>query len=320
MKVKFNLFERVAGLFVLSALVAGVGTTIGIGIKKGWFDKKMTLKTYVPTADGIHSGTSVQLAGLQIGSVDEVDLKMGQKVEIRFKVSKRFLHQIRSDSKVRILRPFIIGERVLEITPGHEKARRVREGQTLIAEYTPDFLELLGGHKLGQYFESLNKTMNNMQKLAEAFFSDERSETIIQLFDEMMPLMARMNTMATEVSSLSAQLNKEQKMGRAVDELLYMSKQMKGSLPAVSKDLPQLSKNVLELTENLNKLTNDMNEIIPIMKQIAPEFPETSRKAVQALDETVLTLKAMQKTWFLRSNVKDVKKEMIKNRQPSSGN
>ena len=41
MIVKFNKFERVAGLFVSAAFVGVVVSTAGIAIKKGWFASKV---------------------------------------------------------------------------------------------------------------------------------------------------------------------------------------------------------------------------------------------------------------------------------------
>ena len=312
MKIKFNLFERVAGMFVLTAMISAVALTIGMGIKKGWFEAKVHLKTYVKAADGIRSGTPVNFSGLQIGSVDSVDLKTGEGVEIKFKVRKKFAEKLKNDSIIRVVRPFIIGEKLLEIDSSEAQGGVVAEGQTMIAEYAPDFLEFLGGNKLGTYMQSLNVTMENLQKLAEAFLSNERSDKIIELFDEIFPLMEKMNSMATEVSTLSATLNEKKMMGKALGQFLKISKEMNKTLPTISKDMPELSKNVLKLTKNLNKLTNDMNEIIPVIKEIAPEIPTASRKAVKALDETVVTLKAMQKTFFLRSSVREVKEEAEK--------
>lgn len=312
MKIKFNLFERVAGLFVLTAMVSAVALTIGMGIKKGWFEAKIHLKTNVKAADGIRSGTPVNFSGLQIGSVESVDLKEGQGVEIKFKVRKRFAEKLKSDSVIRVVRPFIIGEKLLEIDSTGAQGLAVVDGQTLVAEYAPDFLEFLGGNKLGSYMESLNVTMENLQKLASAFLSNERSDKIIELFDEIFPLMEKMNSMASEVSTLSATLNEKKMMGKALTQFLKISKEMNKTLPLMTRDMPELSQNVLVLTKNLNTLTKDMNEIIPVMKEIAPEIPAASRKAVKALDETVVTLKAMQKTFFLRSSVREVKEEAEK--------
>ena len=320
MKVKFNLFERVAGLFVLGAIGLSFAITIGMGIKKGWFEPKIKLKTFVKSADGLNPGTPVRFSGLRIGSVDFVELKSSNEVVIHFKIMKRFAERINSNSIVHIVRPFVIGEKALEISDGKIMGEPVRDGQALMAKASPDFLEIIGGNKLGEYMESLSAAMQNVQKLAEAFLSNERSDTIIKLFDDLVPLMAQMNNMATEVSTLSATLNEKKKMGIVLDDFIKMSHEMNKVLPTMAKDMPELSSNILKLTKNLNQLSGDMKEMLPVFKEVAPEIPAFTRKASQALDETVVTLKAMQKTWMLRSKVEDVKEEQkkIQMRQPAS--
>lgn len=317
MKVKFSLFERVAGLFVMGAIISSVAASIAIGIKKGWFEPKIQLTTFVQSADGIHPGTPVNFSGLRIGAVDAVELRSANDVEIRFNIRKKFTKQIHGNSIVRVVRPFIIGEKALEIDASTNPGKPVQHKQVLMSQYAPDFLEFLGGNKLGAYMESLDKTMVNLQKLAEAFLSDERTDKIIELFDELFPLMRKMNTMAGEVSILSASLNEKKKMARVLDDFLKISKEMNKALPVVAKDMPELSNSILLLTKNLNQMSNDMKEIVPIVKEIAPNIPDATKKAVRALDETVITLKAMQKTWMLRSNVEEVKEEERK-RQPAN--
>lgn len=316
MKIKFNFFERVAGLFVLIAVCSAIAVTIGMGIKKGWFEPKVTLVTVVRSADGLYPGTSVNFSGLRIGAVDSIELKASGMVEIHFKVRKKFVKRIHQDSLVRVTRPFIIGEKALEIETTSLAGTPVTEGAELVAAYAPDFLDLLGGNKLGAYMESLGTTLANLQKLAEAFLSNERSDKMIELFDQIFPLMEQMNAMASEVSVLSASLNEKKKMARVLDDFLLISKEMNKTLPIMSRDMPELSKNVLKLTQNLNQLTSDMSEMVPMMKEIAPDIPMATRKAVKALDETVLTLKAMQKTWMLRGKVEEVIEE--EKRMPAS--
>ena len=50
MKIKFNHFERVAGLFVLTALVGCIGAAMAVAIKKGWFATKVPFETIMPSA------------------------------------------------------------------------------------------------------------------------------------------------------------------------------------------------------------------------------------------------------------------------------
>ena len=56
-------------------------------------------------------------------------------------------------------------------------------------------------------------------------------------------------------------------------------------------------------------LTDEVQKTLPLLKEAAPEIPHASRRALEALDETVVTLKAIQKSFLLRGNVEDVRKE-----------
>jgi ABC-type transporter Mla subunit MlaD len=128
MHVKFNKFERVAGLFVLLAIVGSIVTALSVAVKQGWFENKFKYQTVFNSADGIHSGTVVQMAGLRAGSVEEIELLGNNKIKVVFYVMGKFQNRIRSDSKTQLVRPFVIGDRVLEVSVGSDDGTLVSEG------------------------------------------------------------------------------------------------------------------------------------------------------------------------------------------------
>ena len=73
-----------------------------------------------------------------------------------------------------------------------------------------------------------------------------------------------------------------------------------------------------QIVTNLNRLTGELNKLSPAVEVLAPELPRTSRRAVEALDEMVVLLKAMQKSFLLRGSVREVKEDEA--RQPASVN
>jgi phospholipid/cholesterol/gamma-HCH transport system substrate-binding protein len=46
-----------------------------------------------------------------------------------------------------------------------------------------------------------------------------------------------------------------------------------------------------------------------MMQKLAPEIPRASERALEALDQTVVTLKALQKSFLLRGSVEEVRTE-----------
>jgi phospholipid/cholesterol/gamma-HCH transport system substrate-binding protein len=64
-----------------------------------------------------------------------------------------------------------------------------------------------------------------------------------------------------------------------------------------------------KIARNMAILTDELQRTLPAMQKIAPEIPRASERAIEALDETVVTLKALQKTFLLRSNALEVREE-----------
>lgn len=317
MKIKFNLYERVAGLFVLTALVGTLVVGLGVAIKRGWFEPKIAYRTTLPSADGIHMGTLVQVAGLRAGQVDTIELKASNEVIINFEISRKYAHLVREDSEVRVMRPFVIGEKVLELTVGSEAAPAVREGQMLVAGESMDLLDLMSGRKMAPYLATLGQMMENLKFVAEAFLDPKRSKSIVQIFDELAPLVRNTSSITREVAGILKEVNKKDQLTETINNLASITRELNKVVPQLTQTAPQLGHDLGKISTNLAVLTEEMNKVLPVLTDMAPEFPRVSRRAVEALDETVITLKAMQKSFLLRGSVKDVKEEEAKQRTPA---
>lgn len=309
MKIKFNLYERVAGLFVLGAVAGGVAVTIGVAVKKGWFERKIHLSTELKNADGVREGTLVQMAGLRAGSVTSVELKASNEIHVTFEISEKFKDRVREDSVVRLVRPFIIGEKVLDISVGSNEFQVLAENASLKSEPTADIMDLVSGKTLGPYVETMGRMMESLKTVAEALLDPARAKSMVQMFDELQPLLRNGNTLITEVNSVVKQVNNKKQLIRIVNNLADTTDELHRALPAIVKESPQLASDLTKIAKNMAILTDEVQKTLPMMKEIGPELPRASRRAIEALDETVVTLKALQKSFLLRGSVKDVRDE-----------
>lgn len=318
MKVKFNIYERVAGLFVLAAIFGTLVMVVGFAVKRGWFEPKVAFKTVLPSADGLHMGTLVQISGLRAGQVDTIELKSNEEVLVTFEISRKYSHLLKSDSVVRVMRPFVIGEKVLDLSVGSETAQALEEGQTIAAGDNIDLLDVISGRKMGPYLQTLTKMMDNLKFVAEAFLDPKRSQSIVQIFDEMAPLVKNANSITKEVSGILKQVNKKNQLAQTIANLENITTELNKVVPQLTETAPELGHNLGKISNNLAVLTDEMNKVLPAFREVAPEFPRVSHRAIEALDETVITLKAMQKSFLLRGSVKDVKEEEARERQPAN--
>lgn len=309
MKVKFNKFERVAGLFVLFAILGCLVVALSVAIKQGWFENKIRFHSIFANADGVHSGTTVLIAGLRAGGVEEVELLGSNKIRVTYYVLGKFHERIREDSKAQLIRPFVIGDRILDISVGTPEEKIVAEGSDLMVEETVDLMTLLSGKRLGTSLEKISEMLGNLQYLMEGVLDKDRTKSMLSIFDKMDPLMGNMNTMSQEVIKLSGQLTYKQNLKKTLAQTAILTKELNVILPELNRQNPELAKNLAQLTKSLSTMTQDFKVVTNMMKDYGPEIPTVAKRALEALDEATVLMKAMQKNFFLRSSVQEVNNE-----------
>lgn len=317
MKIKFSKFEKMSGLFVGVFILGFLSFLSYISLSKGWFSSKTQFTTSITTAHGIRSGTPVLFEGLQAGVVTDLDLEKPGEIIVHFEILSKFAGKLTEGSRVNINRPFIIGEKVLDISAGDRAAALIPPGSALPSEKSMDLMDFMSGRKLGPVLHDMRGLIENLNHLASSLFNKKRTEDFIEIYDQLKPLLTNLNRMSLQVNQLTTGLNKNNRMTKAFQSMEETSEQMNKFLPAIAQSAPEISNNVKELTTKLNTLVTEMNTFLPMMKEVGPDLPRVGRRAVEALDETVVTLKALQESFILKSSTEKVRAKEEAERLPA---
>ena len=132
------------------------------------FEKKLHLKSRFESADGLHPGADVQLAGVSIGKVQEVkflppDSPEGQRIEATLSVvetldNKPITDLIRTDSRAQLVATSILGnDKMINIFPGTTKGSPVDENA---------LIESSAGNSLTQLTETGNDLLKQIKKIS----------------------------------------------------------------------------------------------------------------------------------------------------------
>ncbi|MBC7370266.1 MAG: MCE family protein [Bdellovibrionaceae bacterium] len=316
---KFNKYERVAGMFVILTVGGIILTAVSVAIKQGWFETKSYYATSFTSAEGVHPGTVVQMAGLRAGSVEDVELQPDNSIRVSFYVLGKFQPRIKEDSTAQLIRPFIIGDRVLDVTVGTETSPELKQGRTLASHETMDIMSLLSGKSLSAHLEKVSVTLENLSQMIGALTSRDRTQSLVRIFDRLDPLLGNVDGMVTEMTKLSRQATYKGNLQTVVANLAVTTQELNNVLPELNRQNPHLAKDLSEMTKNLAILTNDFKVLGPALTAIGPDLPQTTRKAVEALNETLIMMKAMQKSFLIRGNIREVREEeAAKERFPAS--
>lgn len=310
--IRLNFYERVAGFFVLFAVVGSVVFAVSVAVKQGWFDARVEYSTSFESAEGVHSGTSVKIAGLTVGAVRDVELLADNRVKVTFDVLKKFSNRLREDSKVSLVRPFIIGDRVLEVSLGTDGLPPPRDQAVLASEETMDLMSVMSGRKTGQLMGQLVQVLGNLQTVIEAFTDKERVHSVVRMFDRMEPLIDNMSVMSEEVVKLSRQMNKDQNLGKVLQQAVLLTSELNRILPELNRGNPEMGSDLAKLTKSLGKVTAELDRSF---SQVDADMPSTAARMVEALNEATILIKAMQKSLFVRGSVREVREEEAERRR-----
>ncbi len=88
-----------------------------MAMRQGWFERRMSYVIYAHSATDLRAGTKVEMSGLPVGKITDVTLNPQRRIQITLAVRRRYAQQITIGTQARILRPFIVGEKSIELLP-----------------------------------------------------------------------------------------------------------------------------------------------------------------------------------------------------------
>ena len=185
---------------ILSTAVFLVGDTGNV------FGQRYQLVTLVRSAAGLVPGASVQLAGQTVGQVDRIDLippesrpAGGEAVEIRLAIDLKVQEQIRSDSRAQVRTQGLLGDKLIDITPGTAGAVILAAGDTVPSSTSVDYDALIaeGASAVGELLE----VTQNLSELTKGVLDGEGSLGRL-VTDE--ALYVRVTALAANLDSLLA--------------------------------------------------------------------------------------------------------------------
>jgi phospholipid/cholesterol/gamma-HCH transport system substrate-binding protein len=107
---------KIGVLAITAVVITGVTIFLFTG-GTGFFWQRYSLKTRFTNVAGLNPGSPVRLAGVQVGSVSDVEL-VGDQVEVTFEVNRKYEPQITSASVARLGSVSLLGESAVDISPG----------------------------------------------------------------------------------------------------------------------------------------------------------------------------------------------------------
>jgi phospholipid/cholesterol/gamma-HCH transport system substrate-binding protein len=107
--------ELKIGIVTAFALIMAMTLIFLLSGEGGFFWQRYSVKTLFPNAAGLKPGAPVRLAGVEVGSVSEVDVA-GNQVEVVMEINRNYQQHVTTDSRASLGSVSLLGESAVDIT------------------------------------------------------------------------------------------------------------------------------------------------------------------------------------------------------------
>lgn len=152
------------GMFVTIGLLLFIMAIYFIGKQKNLFGSTFRITSSFKTVSGLEIGNNVRFSGINIGTVDEIQLVNDSTVVVGMIIKDDVREFIKTDAKASIGSDGLMGDKVLTITPGVKSQKEIENNGQIAS---------ISSIEMNDIMKSVKKSMDNVGVISEelAIFS-----------------------------------------------------------------------------------------------------------------------------------------------------
>jgi phospholipid/cholesterol/gamma-HCH transport system substrate-binding protein len=135
------------GMFVIIGLVLFTGTIYLVGKQKNLFGSTFLLSAQFKTVSGLKEGNNVRFSGINVGTVDRIELITDTSVMVDLVMKKDVQRFIKTDAIASIGSDGLMGDKVLTISPGSGNSNAVKDKAIIASKAAIEMSDLMGSLK-----------------------------------------------------------------------------------------------------------------------------------------------------------------------------
>ncbi len=206
MKIYLTYRERLAGFFMLFAVLGIIAFVVGAAIENRWLEPRIPFHTHIVRGDGLRTGSPVLLSGIEVGEVGELKIMDDNRIDVELLIREQHVHRVRVGTTAEVRRLLGIGEKRIHLVSG-EKMREQLPAKALLPANEPmDILDAVSNLDLGKYISTIDRAVGAMEVMLGKLEEENRLVRMMEAFDQMGPTMERMNKLLAEIDEPISEL------------------------------------------------------------------------------------------------------------------
>jgi phospholipid/cholesterol/gamma-HCH transport system substrate-binding protein len=135
------------GMFVIIGLVLFTGTIYFVGKQKNLFGSTFKLKAQFKTVSGLKEGNNVRFSGINVGTVEGIELITDTSVMVSLVIKKSVQKFIKTDAIASIGSDGLMGDKVLTISPGIGNCNMVNNNALISSKSAVEMADVMSSLK-----------------------------------------------------------------------------------------------------------------------------------------------------------------------------
>ncbi|MBS1516487.1 MAG: MCE family protein [Bacteroidetes bacterium] len=229
------------GIFILAGLTIFIVALFYIGSKENLFSKTFNVYSIFSGVSGLTQGNSVQYAGINVGTVQSIEIISLDKVRVNMNLVSDVQKFIKKDSEASINSDGLVGNKIVSITAGNANSEMVQNG---------DSIHSVAPVSIGDIINNLNESTKQAQVIA------------VQLSEIMVKINNGEGTLGKFINNSSIYDNVDSLMSSfasSTSQISNILSKASSTINFVSSDIKNLSGSIDKITTNIEDITTKIN-------------------------------------------------------------
>ncbi len=322
MKIKLSQYIKL-GIFTLAGLVLLILLLYMIGSNKSMFEKTLLIKTRMNHVHGLVAGNNVRFAGINIGSVKEINIINDSTIEINMVIQKNMANIIKKNAQVSIGTEGFVGYKLINIENVNTPASFIQSGDILSTSRKLDtdvMIELLGHSvkNISASSELLTQILDKLNK-SDALWTLMNDKTIrnkIHLsLNQINQLTRNLSSASDYINEISQDIKNQNGIIKTLvyDTLLPLDiKEAIGSVKSISQSIDTFEKNLSESVHQITYQVHHGKGPVPALfndSTMRDDVHQGLRSLIQASDNLNQNMEALKHNFLFRGYFKKLEKQ-----------
>jgi len=270
------------GVVVSVAIVILAAAILIIGQESRMFSHKVRYRTNFIEVLGLKVGSPVYMSGVQIGTVDSIELPTDPKqtgIELMLAVDRKYAGRVRVGTKASLaFLQVLSGDKLVILTPGDPGKPALPEGSHLVPEQPPSFLEAgtSAAENLNQITSKLNEILGPIERgegllgkmINDPDFGQEGLANVNAAFVQAREILGKINSgegflgqLIVNRESARETLDSLHAAARKIESVLEQAQQGKGAIGSLLKEGGEGEQAIAELRASAAELRGVLEQV-----------------------------------------------------------